>query len=416
MTNRIKYILGLMTICILGVILTQGFWLYKDYKYYAGQPLLSSDFDVLLPTFQPVSSSMAPLIAPSGREKSATAKEIHLIPRIEIMEPSASLVAVAMVSASPATIPVAGHDDTAQHSPFSQTRLLQISKGKTQYYNLSETEPAKVYKAIPFKAPVLYVLQKMKLQFGISFLLILVTTLCIVYMLITIFSQRKLSIVKNDMINKMTHELKTPLSTVSVAIEALQNYEVLADKDKTDLYLEVSKNEVDHLSRLVEMILDLSIFEAQKMVLFKKKINVTLLIEDIIKKHTLSGINLQLDSSDHIPDLLADPVHLRNAIENLIENAIKYALEHPDIHIVSMFNKRMWTLIIRDNGIGIPETYQKSVFDQFFRVPERMHKRVKGYGLGLSYVKQVVERHEGTISLYSQEGRGSTFTILIPVR
>jgi two-component system phosphate regulon sensor histidine kinase PhoR len=141
------------------------------------------------------------------------------------------------------------------------------------------------------------------------------------------------------------------------------------------------------------------------------------LIESIVKKYALmedpADIHLKLDD---VPEILADPVHLGNTIRNLIDNAIKYALTKPQLIIRSQFIKKEWVLTISDNGIGIPELYQKSVFDQFFRVPDKRLPKVKGFGLGLAYVKQVVDQHNGTISLFSNEKSGSIFTILIPVK
>jgi len=459
MTNRIKYILGLMTICILGVILTQGLWLYKDYKYYSGQPLFSSDFDLFLPmdsvgvpanaksiiaysttairtmpdqNYTPVKAGKSITAGRTmpGRTMPGRTIPVRTMPAEVVQKlPVGTLTPrLSAMVAYPATIAV----ETVPAKLIEKGRIMNVTSRiaetdlppvdlkfnkTTGNYKITESGAAQVYQAIPYKAPVLHVLQKMKWQFGASILLILFTTSCFIYMLVTIFMQRKLSVVKNDMINNMTHELKTPLSTVSVAIEAMRNYEVLEDKDKTNLYLNVSKNELDHLSRLIEMILELSVFEHHKMVLFRELIDVNLLIKDIVKKYALveepADIQMYLDD---VPELLADHVHLGNAIRNLIDNAIKYTLVKPKILIRSRQTKKGWVLTVSDNGIGIPEIYQKDVFDQFFRVPDKRLVRVKGFGLGLAYVKQVIDQHNGTITLFSNEKSGSIFTILIPVK
>lgn len=481
MTNRIKYILGFMTFCILGVILTQGVWLYKDYTYYSGQPLFSTDFDVFMPADAPSAlTNSRSIIAYSTTVNASESKDfarrtaglpaivaypatiamkvtpryypksdsiITLSPRISATTAprrTTSALQTPPIGASPEYQRVAWHPVTApgirldtiqrarrainvqlKNLPAATTAGLRSVPSATSIelkrpdgnYEVTEHGDAEVYQAVPYKAPLLHVLQKMKWQFGASILLILFTTSCFIYMLITIFMQRKLSVVKNDMINNMTHELKTPLSTVSVAIEAMRNYEVLEDKDKTSLYLNVSKNELDHLSRLIEMILELSVFEHHKMVLFKESINVNHLIEEIIKKYSLADDPASIELyADNFPDILVDPVHLGNAVRNLIDNAIKYSLTKPKIIIRSYLTKKGWALTVSDQGIGIPEVYQKSVFDQFFRVPDKRLQRIKGFGLGLAYVKQVAEQHQGTISLYSREGNGSIFTILIPVK
>ncbi|MET4139403.1 HAMP domain-containing sensor histidine kinase [Pedobacter sp. UYP1] len=473
MTNRIKYILGFMTFCILGVILTQGVWLYKDYTYYSGQPLFSTDFDVFMPADAPsVLTNAKSIIAYSTTINASDSQDFArrtarlpaivaypatiamkvvpryypkmdsmttLSPRIAVTAPGSTHASFQRTSSGlraalqrgPGTAPAAfqstsiATSDVLQTIPAATTLDLQAVpraatvelKRPDGNYEVTEQGKAEVYQAVPYKAPLFYVLQKMKWQFGASILLILFTTSCFIYMLITIFMQRKLSVVKNDMINNMTHELKTPLSTVSVAIEAMRNYEVLEDKDKTSLYLNVSKNELDHLSRLIEMILELSVFEHHKMVLFKEQINVNHLIEEIIKKYSLADDPASIELyADNFPEILADPIHLGNAVRNLIDNAIKYSLTRPKITIRSYLTKKGWALTVSDQGIGIPEVYQKSVFDQFFRVPDKRLQRIKGFGLGLAYVKQVAEQHQGTISLYSREGNGCIFTILIPVK
>lgn len=462
-----------MTFCILGVILTQGVWLYKDYTYYSGQPLFSTDFDVFMPADAPsVLTNAKSIIAYSTTVNASDSQDfarrtarlpaivaypatiamkvtpryypergrmITLSPRIAATAPETTRAAFqrttrpANVAFRRVTVPAI---DSLQSAPVATAHAYQTAPVVTSTdlrtvpratsielrrpdgnYEVTEHGAAEVYQAVPYKAPLLHVLQKMKWQFGASILLILFTTSCFIYMLITIFMQRKLSVVKNDMINNMTHELKTPLSTVSVAIEAMRNYEVLEDKDKTSLYLNVSKNELDHLSRLIEMILELSVFEHHKMVLFKEPINVNFLIEEIIKKYSLADDPAIIELyADNFPEILVDPVHLGNAVRNLIDNAIKYSLSKPKITIRSYLTKKGWALTVSDQGIGIPEVYQKSVFDQFFRVPDKRLQRIKGFGLGLAYVKQVAEQHQGTISLYSQEGNGCIFTILIPVK
>lgn len=366
MTKRIRYILFLMTLSIASLIFTQGFWLYKDYKYYNSQPLLSSNFSYFVP-----SNTAVPKIYPG-----APVTKIGL--QVEV-------------------------DTNIIHPPGRGIALAMPAL------------PAQTYKELPYKAPVSYIINKMKLQFGISIFIIAFTVSCLVYMLITIFKQRKLSITKNEFINNMTHELKTPLATVSVAIEAMRSFGVLSDKDKTQLYLSISKNELDHLSRLIEMILEQSIFESEKMKINKEYTDLHKLQETVVKKFLLSKnppcIQLVLDAESPMASI--DPVHIGNALSNLIDNAIKYTPQASQIVIQSKVDKSHWRFTIQDNGIAIPKAYQKDIFERFFRIPNKRSKSIKGFGLGLSYVKQVVELHKGYISLNSNDS-GNLFTIIIP--
>lgn len=418
MRNTIKYILCLMTICITGLILTQFFWLYRDYRYYSSQPLLSTDYNFFLPAGVLRTVAVSPRIATL-----ADAIDIQVdrnAPTIQVAKTNGvpSVAAYNAITGQTSMIPnpiIAYPTDWSPTTPTTppSTAGLRITK------RIAERLPSEIqlFQPIPYSAPVSYVLNKMKWQFGSSILLIMATAGCLVFMLIIIFRQRKVSAMKNDFINNMTHELKTPLATVSVAIEAMRNYGVLDDEVKTQSYLNISKNEIEHLSNLVEIILQQSIFEAEKMGIDKKDTDINMLLEQLINSYVTSNeqVIFSLSYKNNIPLLLLDPVHIINVIRNLINNSIKYSLENKIIKITSSYENECWTLKVTDNGIGIPKIYFKSVFEKFFRVPDRQTKSVKGFGLGLFYVKQVVELHKGEITLESSTA-GSTFTIAIPFK
>lgn len=373
-----------MTISITGLIFTQGFWLYKDYKYYGSQPLLSSDFSYFVP-----SNTTSFKAIPSVASTMPAYDDIHT-------------------------------DSIKAYSVTQGIALVLPGKGLKVPGIMSmgvPAMPAMIYKELPYKAPVSYVINKMKLQFGISIFIVAFTVSCLVYMLITIFKQRKLSVIKNEFINNMTHELKTPLATVAVAIEAMRTFGALDDKDKTQLYLNISKNELDHLSRLIEMILQQSIFESDRMELNKELTDVRELQERVIKKFLLSNAPAAIALNFEAGDAMAwlDPLHISNALSNLIDNAVKYTAASKKIVINSCIRNDKLTMTIQDNGIGIPKIYHQDIFKRFFRVPNAASKTIKGFGLGLSYVQQVIDLHNGVIYLNSDEN-GTKFTIIIPIR
>lgn len=402
MEHRIKYTLYLMIICILGVILTQGYWLYKDYNYYRGQPLFSADYNFFLRV-----SALTPTDIPG------------VVPRSYPIMADTLSSAPSMV-AYPVGQPIMSIPSSpANMNTLSIAKTIAV-KGVPAQMLPSVTPIAPLtafYKAIPYKAPLSYVLQKMKLQFGVSILLICFTTSCFVFMSVTIFRQRKLSIAKNDFINNMTHELKTPLATVSVAVEAMRNFGAWDDQRKAQLYLNISKNEIDHLSTLIELILQQSIFESHKMEIALKLTDVNEMVREITDNYFLSNMNITItrDCMQNIPHLLIDPTHMGNVIRNLIDNAIKYSGTQKIIAVSSKIEENYWKLTVSDNGIGIPKIYHKDIFEKFFRVPNGFINPVKGFGLGLFYIKQVVSLHKGTISVQSNEDQGSTFTISIPL-
>jgi len=266
-----------------------------------------------------------------------------------------------------------------------------------------------------FRPPTFYVLRRMGGLLAGSAALLALTTACFWLMLSTILRQKKLSDVKNDFINNMTHELKTPLATVSAAVEALQNFGVLHDAAKTQTYLAISRTELQRLSNLVEKVLHIAVDERQPLELAPEAVQPAALVAEIVARHQLQAAKpVQFDVQVEAAPVHLDRLHLGNAINNLIDNAIKYSREAVTITIRGRQEATGWHLSVADNGLGIEPGYQEAIFDQFFRVPTGNLHNVKGFGLGLYYVRQVVERHGGRIAVRSGPGRGSEFALWIP--
>ncbi|CCH52555.1 two-component system sensor histidine kinase [Fibrisoma limi BUZ 3] len=268
-----------------------------------------------------------------------------------------------------------------------------------------------------FTTPTFYLLRRMGWLLGSSVLLLALTTGCFLFMLSTILRQKKLSDVKNDFINNMTHELKTPLATVTAAVEALQHFGALNDPQKTQTYLTVSRDNLQRLSDLVEKVLNLAVEEKKELVLNPEWIRPSELVNQIIGNHQVKAdkpVHFEVDIQPGEEPVRIDRFHTTNAINNLIDNAIKYSKESVTIRITSGKQERVWRLSVQDNGIGIPKSYHQAIFDRFFRVPTGNLHPVKGFGLGLSYVRQVIEKHGGLIDVISEPGVGSEFVLLIP--
>jgi len=269
-----------------------------------------------------------------------------------------------------------------------------------------------------FASPTSYIFRKMGWLLGGSVLLLALTTGCFLFMLHTILRQKKLSELKTDFINNMTHELKTPLATVSAAVEALQHFGALQDPQKTATYLSISKNELQRLSELVEKVLNLAVEEHREFTLNPEPTNPADLVGEVVARHNLrtdKSVEFDLTMPPGEP-IQADRLHLGNALSNLLDNAIKYSGERVKIQIRGHREAGGYTLSVQDDGLGIPKNYQTAIFDRFFRVPTGDLHPVKGFGLGLYYVRQVVERHGGRIEVQSEPGRGSRFLIWIPIR
>jgi signal transduction histidine kinase len=184
------------------------------------------------------------------------------------------------------------------------------------------------------------------------------------------------------------------------------------------LYLNISKNELQRLSDLVEKVLNIAVEEKKEFVLTPEPLKPSELIKEIVTQHQLKApkpVDFFVDIPEEEPIVQVDRMHLANTLNNLIDNAIKYSYEQVTIRIRSYWSGNAWCLSVKDSGIGIPKSYQRAIFDRFFRVPTGDLHQVKGFGLGLSYVKQVVEKHGGHIEVTSEPSQGSEFVLRFPV-
>ncbi|MFN8776721.1 MAG: sensor histidine kinase [Flavobacteriales bacterium] len=263
-----------------------------------------------------------------------------------------------------------------------------------------------------------YLLGTMWAMLATSAGLLVVIMLLFSYSIRTIYRQKKLSEVKNDFINNMTHELKTPIATISLACEALNDKDMQGSERALNTYVGMISEENKRLGVLVENVLRTAIFEQGEMQLRREKMNMHDIILQVIRNIDIQvrkkkgGIITHLDASD--PLVEGDSLHLTNVVYNLIDNAIKYGGDNPKVEIFTRDGLSELVIAFRDNGIGISRENQKRVFEKLFRVPTGNVHNVKGFGLGLSYVKGVVEKHGGHVEVISELKKGSTFTIHIP--
>ncbi|MBE9481747.1 MAG: HAMP domain-containing histidine kinase [Bacteroidetes bacterium] len=254
----------------------------------------------------------------------------------------------------------------------------------------------------------------------ISAIFIIIIILSFIFTITTIFRQKKLSELKSDLINNMTHEFKTPISTISLACEALIDKDIKKSETVYNNYINIINEENKRLEGMAEKILQSATLEKGQLVLKKEWINVHKVILDAIK-----NINLQVEKKNGniYTDLRAetciidgDKVHITNVIYNLLDNANKYTLENPEILISTRNVNSGIKISIQDNGIGISKANQKKIFEKLYRVPSGNIHNFSGFGLGLSYVKAVVEKHSGTITLESEIKYGTKFNIFLPVK
>lgn len=263
-----------------------------------------------------------------------------------------------------------------------------------------------------------YILGEMKWMVigSIFFTLMIISAFYVtVYALIR---QKKLSEIKNDFINNMTHEFKTPLATISLAVDALRNNKVQEDKTRMEYFSGIIKEENKRMNKHVETILQAALMERQELRLSKSPLDVHELISDVASNYTLQlqeiegRIELNLTAKYNV--INGDEVHFRNLVSNLIDNAVKYSKEKLVLKISSFNSGKNLVLRFEDNGIGMSKETVRRIFEKFYRAHTGNLHNVKGFGLGLSYVKTIIDAHEGKIKVDSSMGKGSVFTLEVP--
>jgi len=264
-----------------------------------------------------------------------------------------------------------------------------------------------------------FLLRKIWITMASSGLLILMIAATFGYSVHTIMRQKKLSEMKNDFINNMTHELKTPIATISLAAEALNDKDIQQLPDMRDRYLKVISEENGRLGEQVERVLNIAALDKQDFSLKREVLNLHELIERAMDKTMIQvekrggSIKAILEATN--TDVFADQTHLVNILVNLLDNANKYSPESPHITIRTRNSGTQIVCSIQDHGIGMSKEAQKHIFEKFFRVHTGNIHNVKGFGLGLAYVKSMIDAHEGTITVDSEPGRGSKFTFTLPL-
>ena len=276
----------------------------------------------------------------------------------------------------------------------------------------------KYYLSVHFPNQKSYVLSSLGTMTFTTFLLTIIIILSFTLTIAIIFKQKRLSEIKSDFVSNMTHELKTPISTISLAAQMLKDETIPEENKRTGYLGGVISEESKRLGLQVEKVLQMAIFEKTKLKLKIKPIN----LHDIINKVSQS-FEIQLNNVDGNmvsalnatnPLVLGDEIHITNVVNNLLDNAVKYRNGNPQITISTKDAAKGLVFMVEDNGIGISRENQRRIFDQFYRVPTGNIHNVKGFGLGLCYVKKILEEHGGKIWVESSPGKGSTFSCYLP--
>lgn len=273
------------------------------------------------------------------------------------------------------------------------------------------------YFGVYFPTKLTYIINKMGIwMFSSSIILIII--IFFAYTINVILKQKRLSEIKNDFINNITHEFKTPISTISLSADVLLQPNISPERLKN--YAKIIKDENNRLKNQVDKVLQLATLEKDKLKLDNERLNLHEIINDSIKSFELLAkqqkgkISSNLMANNFI--IYGDRVHISNILYNLIDNAIKYSPNKPRIEIATNSTEEHIEISVKDNGLGIPVESQKNIFEKFYREPTGNRHDIQGYGLGLNYVKAIVEAYKGKIKLISKVNEGSTFVIKLPFK
>jgi two-component system phosphate regulon sensor histidine kinase PhoR len=300
---------------------------------------------------------------------------------------------------------------------FTTYKDLLRSPFQFDLFESDAFSPGSLYLYFPNKSQFLWRSASFNLV-ATTFLIFLILA-CFAYTVFIIFRQKKISQMKNDFINNMTHEFKTPIATISLASDSIENPKVISEPDRVKRFIDIIKQENRRMLRQVEKVLDLAKIDKRDFQLDLIPLDIHEVLDEAIESFELSihKRNGKIERSYHAQNSIiqADKTHIANIFYNLIDNAQKYVEKNPAIEIKT-YNKSGHIYIeVSDNGIGISKENQRYIFDKFYRVPTGNVHNVKGFGLGLNYVQRMLEKHGGNIKVQSSLGRGSTFTVQLDV-
>lgn len=284
----------------------------------------------------------------------------------------------------------------------------------SEFKPLAKTDKYLNYFGVRFPNKSFYVASKLDIWI-VSSLITLVVMAFFGYSMFVILQQKRLSEVQRDFVNNMTHEFQTPISTIQVATDVLNHPKILEHPERLKKYVQIIKQENNRLKNQVETVLTTARLTRGKLEMKVELQELHSLIHEVMGSVKAElGKNLIFEFNASRTSIYADKVHLINVIRNLVENAIKYSAKPAAVTIATHNAAEGIVLEIRDKGIGIPKEYQSKIFNKFYRVPTGNVHNVKGFGLGLSYVQQIVKAHKWAIKVNSEYGKGTTFAITIP--
>ena len=298
-------------------------------------------------------------------------------------------------------------------------KQLEESPYRYNFHPVGVVSNNQFFITLAFPSAQLFLQRNSNVFVYMSFVLVLIIAAMFIISLRALANQRKLDQMKSEFINNMTHEIKTPLATIGLACEMLRDETISQDSDSRQNFIGIINDENQRMRVLVETILQSAKMSNKNFRISPKEVDVHQIIEKVAQSFALTlsnrGGSLKTNLNADPSVIEADELHLTNLIYNLIDNGIKYSTDAPDITVSTDIVDHQLVLSVSDHGIGISKEDQKHVFEKFYRVSTGNVHNVKGFGIGLNYVAQVVKLHQGHIALESELGQGSTFVITLPI-
>ncbi len=421
--NTIRWVVLMAALSIIGIVVTQIYWVstawnLKDQQFNHRVDLALND---VVERVVEISNDSTLLVKPVSQISNNQYK-IELNERIALPILEALLISAFDEYNVQTDFEYGLYDciaDTAQSGKYvrykdgfrsirSHSRHIELPKSEQTYFSVSFPEKES------------YILSAMGFWLFSSAILAVVIVF-FAYTTFIILRQKRMSEVTRDFINNMTHELKTPISTIAVSADVLASDEIAQNPKRRIRYSQIIKQENERLKKQVEKVLQIATLEKDEIQINKESVDVHKLIAELVKtmRVALEGsggrINMRLEAQKST--VQADKVHLMNILYNLVDNAIKYSGEKPpEIEVSTRNDRDCLHITVKDNGIGMDRSEIRMIFKKFYRVPTGNRHDVKGFGLGLAYVKMMVEKHQGKIKVESEKGKGTLFTLSIPFK
>jgi two-component system, OmpR family, phosphate regulon sensor histidine kinase PhoR len=418
-SSQIRFVVILAVLCIAGITITQWYWVRRAFDLKEAEfvrTVNSALFNVANQIFE-INKTPSPAVNPVKQVSTnyfvvqvngdVDASLLEFLLRSEFEKRNIA-----------ADFEYGVYDCSSEKMTYGDYVPLRPTGDKVTNKKLPAWNNYAYYFGVQFPNREAHLINQMGI-WSFSSLVLLLVILFFAYSLFVILKQKRLSEIQKDFINNMTHEFKTPISTIAVSTEVLKNPDIIHHPERLLNYTTIIEKENIRLRHQVERVLQMAKFDKEDIGLKKEKVDVHQIIRDAIQNTALSlqekngAINCELDADIHV--ISADRLHLTNVLYNLIDNAIKYCNAAPRILISAINANNMLCISVEDNGLGIARENHKRVFQKFYRVPTGNVHDVKGFGLGLHYVKSVVSAHKGFIKLDSELGEGSIFRISLPL-